>query len=222
MGEENLSMVSTFALEAGIFVICLLVTYVLSETESFFIEFNWHLQLMWITWFIVWVPRWFNMILGLFGRQQLDRPATEETVTKQNLVERLFHLTGIIVAMIVLTPAHSRFSPPHISWLLFGYCVFIFGVVFVIYARIYLAEFWRGTPAVRKDHKLITTGPYAVVRHPIYTGIYLMGLGCVIASQFYWVSGVGLGVLVCLYIRKLTVEEAMLSTHFGSEYSSYC
>jgi protein-S-isoprenylcysteine O-methyltransferase Ste14 len=96
------------------------------------------------------------------------------------------------------------------------------GLVIVIRARKTLGQNWSGAASVifRQGHELITTGPYAYARHPIYTGILLMVLG---TAASIGTVGAGLAVLVVLFwfLYRVGVEERLLTKHFPEEYPSY-
>src|SRR5258708_10728737 len=64
-------------------------------------------------------------------------------------------------------------------WL--GAAVTIAGLVFAVWARGYLGRNWSRSVTIKQDHELITSGPYAVVRHPLYTGVLTGLLGTAIA-----------------------------------------
>ena len=55
------------------------------------------------------------------------------------------------------------------------------GLLFAVWAREHLGSNWSRSVTIKQGHELITTGPYAVVRHPIYTGILAGHLGTAIA-----------------------------------------
>ena len=64
-------------------------------------------------------------------------------------------------------------------WL--GAAVTVSGLLFAVWAREHLGRNWSSQVSIKQDHELITSGPYAVVRHPIYTGILVGFLGLAIA-----------------------------------------
>lgn len=73
---------------------------------------------------------------------------------------------------------------------------------------------------MKEGHELITSGPYAVVRHPIYTGLLLAFVGCAVArSEWRGVLAVAL-VFVALW-RKLRLEEEWMRARFGEPYEAY-
>jgi protein-S-isoprenylcysteine O-methyltransferase Ste14 len=79
---------------------------------------------------------------------------------------------------------------------------------------------WRGAPEVRDDMKLITSGPYGITRHPIYTSLFMMMFGSALTTLF-WVSFLEFFVVVIAYTVKAVAEEKMLAIHFGKQYAKY-
>ena len=94
------------------------------------------------------------------------------------------------------------------------------GLVIAIVARKILADNWSSDVELKKDHKLITKGVYKYVRHPIYTGIDLMGLGAIIVDQSLFVTFFYICMIIFL-LFKMKKEEALLLKHFPKEYPSY-
>ena len=103
-------------------------------------------------------------------------------------------------------------------WL--GAVVTLAGLLFAVWAREHLGSNWSRSVTIKQGHELITTGPYAVVRHPIYTGILTGFLGMAIAiSQ---VRGFIVFVLICLVLwLKLRLEEQWMRSQFGEVYATY-
>ncbi len=103
-------------------------------------------------------------------------------------------------------------------WL--GAAVTIAGLLFAIWAREHLGSNWSRSVTIKQGHELITTGPYSVVRHPIYTGILTGFLGSAIAlSQ---VRGFIAFVLIFIVLWiKLRMEEQWMRTEFGEAYAAY-
>ncbi|HEY6827502.1 MAG TPA: isoprenylcysteine carboxylmethyltransferase family protein, partial [Gemmatimonadaceae bacterium] len=83
-----------------------------------------------------------------------------------------------------------------------------------------LGRFWARNVSRKADHRVIDTGPYALVRHPIYTGLLVAFIGSAIAL------GEWRGVLAVLlawaaFWRKLRVEERWMIERFGEQYRAY-
>ena len=101
-----------------------------------------------------------------------------------------------------------------------GAVVTVVGLLFAIWARQHLGRNWSNAVTIKQGHELITIGPYALVRHPIYTGILTGFLGTAIAlSQVRGVIGF---VLIFLVLwAKLRMEEQWMRSQFGETYATY-
>src|SRR5271156_3537071 len=94
------------------------------------------------------------------------------------------------------------------------------GQVFTVWARSHLAANWSGTVTFKAGHELITTGPYALARHPIYTGLLLGFLASALALG-RWRGIVAVAVVGLALWRKLRLEEEGMRRLFGAGYVSY-
>ena len=100
-----------------------------------------------------------------------------------------------------------------------GASVVLLGVGLAVYARIYLGRNW-GMPMSRKEEpELVTGGPYAFVRHPIYTGIVLAMLGSAIGESVIWV--VMLTVFAPYFVYSARREEQLIREQFPAQYPDY-
>jgi protein-S-isoprenylcysteine O-methyltransferase len=94
------------------------------------------------------------------------------------------------------------------------------GAAFALWARFYLGGNWSAAITVKQDHQLVCNGPYAVVRHPIYTGFL-----CAILGTALYVGQVrGLVAVALAFIGwklKSIQEESFMREQFGSEYDAY-
>jgi protein-S-isoprenylcysteine O-methyltransferase Ste14 len=94
------------------------------------------------------------------------------------------------------------------------------GLLFSVWARVYLGRNWSSSVTIKQDHELVVTGPYALVRHPIYTGLFAAFLGTVIAVGE--VRAVLAFVLIAISIGyKLRLEERWMRAQFGAAYVAY-
>jgi len=101
-----------------------------------------------------------------------------------------------------------------------GIAVLIAGTGFAVWARITLGRMWTGIPAVRAGHTLCTTGPFAIVRHPIYTGVTAMLAGTALIYGFGAWTAPAVVVLLGLTL-KIRVEERLMRETFGERYDEY-
>ena len=100
-----------------------------------------------------------------------------------------------------------------------GLVLFALGLVFAIWARIHIGRNW-GTPMSQKvEPELVTTGPYQLVRHPIYSGILLAGLGTAVALSWTWLVPVVLS--GAYFIYSASAEERYLTEEFPIAYPLY-
>jgi protein-S-isoprenylcysteine O-methyltransferase Ste14 len=100
-----------------------------------------------------------------------------------------------------------------------GLFVFVLGLAFAVWARVHIGRNW-GTPMSQKDEpELVTSGPYRLVRHPIYSGILIAGVGTAVALSWMWLVVVGLAGVYFIYSAR--VEERYLTKEFPDAYPAY-
>ena len=101
-----------------------------------------------------------------------------------------------------------------------GLAVLAVSTVFTLWARFSLGTMWSVAPKVQGDHRLRTHGPYAVTRHPIYTGLLGMMLGATLVSGIgQWIVIFPVGLI--LFEVKIRMEEQLLLATFPEEYPGY-
>jgi protein-S-isoprenylcysteine O-methyltransferase Ste14 len=94
------------------------------------------------------------------------------------------------------------------------------GVAFAIWARKTLADNWSAQPEVKQNHELIVSGPYKIVRHPIYTGILIAVLGT--AVMIGQVRGfIALAISFIALWHKSGFEEDLMRRQFPQQYDAY-
>jgi protein-S-isoprenylcysteine O-methyltransferase Ste14 len=101
-----------------------------------------------------------------------------------------------------------------IGWGLF--LLTLLGFAFCWWARLSLGRLWSGSITLKEGHRLIQTGPYAVVRHPIYSGFILAAL-CMALLRGTMVNLIGLALVVLGFWLKARLEERFLRVELGSE-----
>jgi protein-S-isoprenylcysteine O-methyltransferase Ste14 len=100
-----------------------------------------------------------------------------------------------------------------------GVALCALGIGFAIWARVYIGRNW-GIPMSRKENpELITSGPYAFVRHPIYTGMIFAMLGSALAVNVSW--ALMLLLFGGYFVYSATREEAFMTEQFPDAYPAY-
>ena len=100
-----------------------------------------------------------------------------------------------------------------------GAIITFIGVSFAIWARFHIGRNWSPRPAVKENHELVTSGPYAYVRHPIYTGLLLSAFGTFLTGSYF-----GLVVLIIaliIFISRIGREEKIMLELFPNDYPEY-
>lgn len=101
-----------------------------------------------------------------------------------------------------------------------GVTIMIAGLAFAIWARRHLGRNWSSHPALKENHELVTTGPYNLVRHPIYTGMLtgLLGSFLVSFSAVWFYALIIMGVTIAYRIHA---EEGIMMRTFPDAYPVY-
>ena len=127
----------------------------------------------------------------------------------------------IVIVIVLLRSGAFRDGDPNSDPWRAGLGLFLLalGLGFAIWARVHIGRNW-GTPMTQKDDpELVTSGPYRLVRHPIYSGILVAGVGTVVALRWQWLIAVVLAGVYFVY--SATVEERYLTEHFPDTYPAY-
>jgi protein-S-isoprenylcysteine O-methyltransferase len=152
---------------------------------------------------------------------------TKQTRRREAVARRLLYTAVMAIAIVLVFK--SQFRPgvlndffiaqtPAVEWI--GVALTAAGIGLAIYARITLGRNWSGRVTLKEDHMLVRKGPYAVVRHPIYTGLLLAMLGAAISRGR---AGALLGVVVGAvgWRMKSLIEEGFMERQFGAQYLDY-
>jgi protein-S-isoprenylcysteine O-methyltransferase Ste14 len=115
---------------------------------------------------------------------------------------------------------NRRFIPYDFRIALVGVVLTWSGVAFAIWARYHLGKFWSATVALREGHQLIRSGPYANIRHPIYTGMLTAVLGTALTVG-RWRAGIAFLVILVAFVAKSRQEEKLLDAQFGPTFEEH-
>jgi protein-S-isoprenylcysteine O-methyltransferase Ste14 len=139
------------------------------------------------------------------------------------LLVRDLRIRAVIFVLAIILLRLGAFRPndvnadPEIAGL--GLVLFAVGLGCALWARLHIGRNW-GTPMSRKDDPaLVTSGPYHLVRHPIYAGVIVAGVGTAVALSWSWLIAVGLAGVYVIY--SATIEERTLTEQFPDSYPAY-
>lgn len=113
-----------------------------------------------------------------------------------------------------------RILPAKLSILIAGIVMTWLGLGLAIWARLHLGANWSGRVTIKEGHELIRTGPYARLRHPIYTGLLTAAVGTILFVG-RWRAVLGAVLLVIAFSIKAKKEESMLTEQFGDAFQEH-
>ncbi len=111
-----------------------------------------------------------------------------------------------------------RATPPNPTLAAIGALLCALGVGYAIWARVHLGKNWSPVPNVKEGHELVTSGPYRLVRHPIYTGIIVATFGTGFVIPFWFIV---FFLMTATFIWRVRVEETLMTTQFPEQYPEY-
>lgn len=169
---------------------------------------------LWLAWGVVWLAwAW----------------SGKATLRSESPASRMAHglplLLGVwLLVAPTLPPLLHRLQAPIVPWNMAlywtGVAVLAAGLALSIWARWHLGRNWSATVAVKAGHELVRSGPYAWVRHPIYSGLMGGFLGTAVVLD-QWRGVLALAIMLAAIWRKLHLEERFMLETFGQDYAAY-
>jgi protein-S-isoprenylcysteine O-methyltransferase Ste14 len=153
--------------------------------------------------------------------------SSKQNARKQTSSPRIAQMLLVIAAYFLLFDSETaigplgwRFVPDTSLWWISGAALVVAGILVSFWARFFLGGNWSATVTVKQDHELVRSGPYAIVRHPIYSGLLLAIAGTALNKGE--VRGL-LALLLALvaWKWKSLLEEAFMQEQFGDNYHVY-
>ena len=159
-----------------------------------------------------WAAFWLYWVVAAFSMKKGRVPWSREL-----RIRAVIFVVVILLIRLGVFRGHGVATDPWRAAV--GLVLFAAGLLFAIWARIHIGRNW-GTPMTQKeDPELVTSGPYLLVRHPIYSGILVAGIGTAVALSWFWLAAVGLAGIYFIY--SATVEERYLAEQFPDSYAEY-
>jgi protein-S-isoprenylcysteine O-methyltransferase Ste14 len=167
---------------------------------------------MWLAWVLYWV---------------ISAITAKRTQRRESLVSRASHVLPLLFGVYLIVwpqvrvPWLSEQMLPDVAiryWL--AVALVALGLGFTVWARVHLGKNWSGSVTQKEGHELIRSGPYAYVRHPIYTGLLIALLGSAVALGEPR-GLLGLAIVLASFWRKLRIEEGFMRELFPGQYERY-
>jgi protein-S-isoprenylcysteine O-methyltransferase Ste14 len=184
------------------------------------------LIVIWIGWLFSWV------VAAGWSRKTVKAPSAAREIPY-----RLVQGVGLAMVFMSIGGLSGRPLPPNAppvvstlfaplwvlpsagAWIAIALCAA--GFAFAWWARLHLGTLWSSSVTRKEDHRIVDTGPYGIVRHPIYTGMLMGAIALVVASGTT-LALIGFAVFVVGILMKARLEERFLSGELGVEaYESY-
>jgi protein-S-isoprenylcysteine O-methyltransferase Ste14 len=165
----------------------------------------------------IWAVSWFAAALW-------SAPATARVPWRSQRLYRVLTLIGAVLLFGVYprrgTAVHALWHVGNqAAWGLVG--VGIAGFLFAWWARLHLGRLWSATVTRKADHHVVDTGPYALVRHPIYTGM-LLATVALAALRGTAIALAGASIMTFGFWIKARLEERFLREQLGAaDYDAY-
>ena len=170
------------------------------------------IPLLWIAWCVYWY---------------VSSRDTKASRRVESPTSRMAHTVPLLVAALLLVlptlPGGflcGRLFPRTEATYLAGVALVAIGLAFSVWARVHLGRNWSGVVTLKENHELIRSGPYVLVRHPIYTGLLLAFAGSALARD-EWRGVFAVAIVFVALWRKLRLEERWMIETFGDAYRRY-
>ena len=168
--------------------------------------------LLWIAWALYW---W------------ISARDVKASTRREPPLSRLLHIGPMVLGAAMLwlprlgiAALDARFMPWAPWEFPAGVLVTVGGLAFAVWARRHIGRNWSAIVTLKQDHELVTSGPYAWVRHPIYTGLLFGFLGSAFALG-QWRGLLAVAIVYLSLLRKYRLEERWMRERFGIAYDAY-
>jgi len=167
---------------------------------------------VWVVWWILW------MAAAVWSDRAVKAPAR-----RYHILYRVLPAAGAVLLFGAVRSRSGELTlwrtPDLIAWAMVATA--IVGFMFTWWARVHLGRLWSSGVSRKAEHHIVDTGPYAIVRHPIYTGIILASAATAVlrGTAQAWL---GMALMTLGWYIKARLEERFLSDELGAAaYDTY-
>lgn len=147
-------------------------------------------------------------------------PAQRGESRQSRRLHELMLNAALLLLFVPVPGLRARFVPVAPAIVVAGLALQAGAIGLAVWARRHLGRNWSGAITQTVDHRLVRSGPYRVIRHPIYTAMLgLVGGTALVSGELH--ALVAVVVIVVAYWRKIPLEEHHLRGVFGAEYDAY-
>jgi protein-S-isoprenylcysteine O-methyltransferase Ste14 len=171
------------------------------------------------------VLEWTWIVFGLYWLIAARRVKAARTA--ESPIYRVFRLLLLVITFTLLFANGTavgllgqRFLPQIQSLANLGFVLALTGLVVATWARISLGQYWSDKIVLKVDHKLIRSGPYARMRHPIYSGV-LLGVAGTALLVDQWRGVLAFLLLLTNYMVKARREDNILAEAFPKDFADH-
>jgi protein-S-isoprenylcysteine O-methyltransferase Ste14 len=168
---------------------------------------------------------WIWAVFGVYWIVAARRKKAEQT--SELSLYRFVRILLLVITFALLFSPWARVGPlgrrflsqsPSIAYI--GFALALAGMGIAVWARIHLGQYWSDKVVLKVDHQLISSGPYARMRHPIYSGV-LVGVAGTALVVGEWRGVVAFFLLLTNYAVKAKREEKILAGAFAKDFADH-
>jgi protein-S-isoprenylcysteine O-methyltransferase Ste14 len=127
-------------------------------------------------------------------------------------VPLVYLTTGWLAPFAFAISAEARLS---------GAIIYTLGLILLFWVHRTLGRNWSLLLEIRREHMMVTGGPYRFVRHPLYLAFYILAAGQWLLTANWFVGIAGLILWTLFYIARVNNEEKLMLDFFGRQYQEY-
>jgi protein-S-isoprenylcysteine O-methyltransferase Ste14 len=161
---------------------------------------------------IGWAAFWIYWLVAAFSMKR-GRVAW----SRELRIRAVIAVLAILLIRLGAFRDHSLTSDPWRAGV--GLLLFAVGLGFAIWARVHIGRNWGSPMSQKNEPELVASGPYRLVRHPIYSGILAAGIGTAVALNWAWLIALALAGVYFIY--SAVVEERNLTEQLPDTYPAY-